>query len=137
PRPWPAPPPTLTSAPAPRDEDQAAQVPRIALVGMVVPADEATSVGGPAWRLEMPDGRAFGLNDSLRRVVTLIDGRRSVADVAAALSEQVGRPVSSAQVTAVIRDRLAPMGIVEPDAREEGEEDESGMTDILIRCYSP
>src|SRR5712692_487002 len=122
PRAWQGPPPTLTSATTPRDEDPAAQVPRIALVGMVVPADdEAMSAGGPAWRLELPDGRAFGLNDSLRRVVTLIDGRRSVADIAAALSEQVGRPVASAQVTAVIRDRLAPMGIVEPDAREEGD----------------
>jgi dienelactone hydrolase len=137
PRAWQGPPPTMTSASTPPDEDPAAQVPRIVLVGMVVPADADAPAGSPPWRLELQDGRAYGLNDSLRRVVTLIDGRRSVAEIAAALSEQVGRSVTSAQVMAVIRDRLTPMGIVVPDAREEGDEDDAGMTDILIRCYSP
>jgi hypothetical protein len=36
-----------------------------------------------------------------------------------------------------LRDRLEPLGVVTADSRGEGGEDESGMTDVLIRCYEP
>jgi hypothetical protein len=60
-----------------------------------------------------------------------------VAELSAALSEELGRAVSAEQIRGLLHERLAPLGVLEPDARGEGGEDESGMTDILIRSYAP
>jgi glycosyltransferase involved in cell wall biosynthesis len=60
-----------------------------------------------------------------------------VAEIAERLSAELGRPIPPEQVAGLLRERLAPLGVVEPDARGEGGEEESGMTDILIRCYQP
>ena len=87
--------------------------------------------------MELPDGRSFALTDALRRLVALVDGHRTVAEIAAALSAEMGRQVSPQQISTLLHDRLAPLGVLTPDARGEGDEDESGMTDILIRCYQP
>ena len=100
------------------------------------PMPSATSPS-PAWRMELPDGRSFALTDALRRLVALVDGHRTVAEIAAALSAEMGRQVSPEQISTLLHDRLAPLGVLTPDARGEGDEDESGMTDILIRCYQP
>jgi hypothetical protein len=136
PRAWQGEAPTalLPSGPE-RDPSPAAQVPILttgALLHAPAPYGPAEQ---PGWRMELPDGRAFALTDALRRLVGLVDGHRTVGEIAARLTEEVGRPVSAEQISTLLHERLAPLGVLEPDARGEGGEDESGMTDVLIRCY--
>src|SRR5579884_2411531 len=135
---WQGPPPSLEIAAPQREDGVAAQVPLLATGARLVSVtDVASAADRPAWRLELPDGRHFALTDSLRQLVALVDGHRSVAAIAEQLSAAIGRPISAEQVARLLRERLAPLGVVEPDARGEGGEAESGMTDILIRCYQP
>jgi hypothetical protein len=138
PRAWQGEPPsqTLPSGPE-RDDSPAAQVPLLTTGALLHPPDAFGDAEQPGWRMELPDGRAFALTDALRRLVALVDGHRTVGEIATSLSEEMGRPVSAAQISTLLHDRLAPLGVLEPDARGEGGEDESGMTDILIRCYEP
>ncbi len=114
------------------------QVPLLVTGAVLIPPDRGASGTPPGgWRLGLPDGRAFALTDGLRRLVRLVDGQRSVGRISRMLSDDLGRPVPVEQVHRLLHDRLAPLGVVDPDARGEGGEAESGMTDILIRCYSP
>ena len=138
PRAWQGPPPSmdLPGGPA-RDTSPAAQVPLLTTGALLHPPDPYAAEEAPGWRLELPDGRSFALTDALRRLVALVDGHRTVGEIAARLGEELGRPVSATQLSALLHDKLAPLGVLEPDARGEGDEDESGMTDILIRCYEP
>jgi alpha/beta superfamily hydrolase len=124
-------------APSPQPPSPAEQVPLLTTGALVHPPDPFGADERPAWRLELPDGRSFALTDALRRLVALVDGHRTVGEIAARLSEDLGRAISAEQVSALLHDKLAPLGVLEPDARGEGDEDESGMTDILIRCYQP
>ena len=126
----------LPDGPA-RDASPAAQVPLLTTGALVHPPDPLADEPQPGWRLELPDGRGFALTDALRRLVALVDGHRTVGETAAALAAELARPVSPEQLSALLQDRLAPLGVLTPDARGEGDEDESGMTDILIRCYEP
>jgi cellulose synthase/poly-beta-1,6-N-acetylglucosamine synthase-like glycosyltransferase len=138
PRAWQGPPPAHEVAPPARAEGIEVQVPLLATGATLVPvSDGAPDAATGAWRLELPDGRAFALTDALRRLVGLVDGHRPVGAIAAELSAALGRPISAEQVGHLLRERLAPLGVLEPDARGEGGEEESGMTDILIRCYEP
>jgi len=138
PQAWQGPPPSLELVAPQRDDGVAAQVPLLATGARLVSVtDVASAADRPAWRLELPDGRHFALTDSLRQLVALVDGHRSVAAIAEQLRAAIGRPISAEQVARLLRERLAPLGVVEPDARGEGGEAESGMTDILIRCYQP
>src|SRR3954452_8228573 len=135
---WQGRPPAREVAPPARAEGIEVQVPLLATGAVVVPVSDGAPDEGPgAWRLELPEGRAFALTDALRRLVGLVDGHRAVGAIATELSAAVGRPISAEQVGHLLRERLAPLGVLEPDARGEGGEDESGMTDILIRCYEP
>src|SRR4051812_8669413 len=135
---WQGPPPAQEVTPPARAEGIEVQVPLLATGAVVVPvSDGAPDAAAGAWRLELPEGRAFALTDALRRLVGLVDGHRPVGAIAAELSAALGRPISAEQVGHLLRERLAPLGVLEPDARGEGGEDESGMTDILIRCYEP
>jgi hypothetical protein len=135
---WQGPPPAGEVAPPARAEGIEVQVPLLATGATLVPvSDGAPDAATGAWRLELPDGRAFALTDALRRLVGLVDGHRPVGAIAAELSAALGRPISAEQVGHLLRERLAPLGVLEPDARGEGGEEESGMTDILIRCYEP
>jgi hypothetical protein len=138
PRAWQGPPPARDVPPPARPEGIEVQVPLLATGATLVPVPEGTpGATSGAWRLELPDGRAFALTDALRRLVSLVDGHRPVGAIAAELSATMGRPIGAEQVGHLLRERLAPLGVLEPDARGEGGEDESGMTDILIRCYEP
>src|SRR5581483_10277052 len=138
PRAWQGPPPSrdLPGGPA-RDPSPAAQVPLLTTGALLHPPAPYAAEEAPGWRLELPDGRSFALTDALRRLVALVGGHRTVGESAARLGEELGRPVSATQLSALLHDKLAPLGVLEPDARGEGDEDESGMTDILIRCYEP
>jgi len=138
PRAWQGPPPSQALPARPeRDASPAAQVPLLTTGALLHPPDPLGEPEHSGWRLELPDGRAFALTEPLRRLVALVDGHRSVGEIAARLGEELGRPVSAAQLSGLLHDKLAPLGVLEPDARGEGGEDESGMTDILIRCYEP
>jgi hypothetical protein len=138
PREWQGPPPTDTTTGIVRTDGPEDQVPLLATGALLLPPDAAPSDGEPAgWRLALPEGRAFALTDALRRLVALVDGHRSVGEIAAELSREMEREVPAEQVGRLIRERLAPLGVLEPDSRGEGGEAESGMTDVLIRCYSP
>jgi len=135
---WQGPPPSSDPPPPRRADGVEAQVPLLATGAQVGPATDGAPVGNqPAWRLALPDGRQFALTDALRKLVALVDGHRPVAQIAEQLSAEMGRAITPEQVAKLLRERLAPLGVVEPDARGEGGEAESGMTDILIRCYEP
>ena len=133
PRAWQGPPPTLEVQGRPRQDGPEAWVPLLATGALILPNEG----GNPPWRLELPEGRSYGLTEPLKRLVALIDGHRSVAEITERLSQEMGRPVTVGQVARLLEDKLAPLGVVTPDSRGEGGEEESGMTDILIRCYEP
>ncbi|HLI28794.1 MAG TPA: glycosyltransferase [Chloroflexota bacterium] len=133
PRAWQGPPPTWEVQGRTRQDGPEAWVPLLATGALVLPNEGNT----PPWRLELPEGKAFGLTEPLKRLVTLIDGHRPVAEIAARLTQELGQPVTAEQVARLLEDKLAPLGVVTPDSRGEGGEEESGMTDILIRCYEP
>jgi dienelactone hydrolase len=138
PRAWQGPAPSMALPGKPeRDDGPAAQVPLLTTGALLHPPEASGDGAQPGWRMELPDGRAFALTDALRRLVALVDGHRTVGEIAARLSEEMGRPVSPEQISTLLHDRLAPLGVLDPDARGEGDEDESGMTDVLIRCYQP
>jgi hypothetical protein len=118
-----------------RDDRPAAQVPLLTTGALLHPPDPFADEAQPGWRMELPDGRAFALTEALRRLVSLVDGHRTVGEIAARLGEELGRAVSAEQISTLLHERLAPLGVLTPDARGEGGEDESGMTDVLIRCY--
>jgi dienelactone hydrolase len=138
PRAWQGPPPTMALPGRPeRDDRPAAQVPLLTTGALLHPPGAGDDGDQLGWRMELPDGRAFALTEALRRLVSLVDGHRTVGEIAARLTEQMERTVSAEQISTLLHERLAPLGVLEPDARGEGGEDESGMTDILIRCYQP
>jgi hypothetical protein len=138
PRAWDGAPPTTTPVAPARDDSPEAQVPMLTTGAFLAPVVDSAPVGQPsAWQLYLPEGRAFALTEPLRQLVALVDGHRTVGEIAATLSERLGRAVPVAQVSTLLNERLAPLGVLQPDARGEGGEDESGMTDILIRCYEP
>jgi dienelactone hydrolase len=138
PRAWQGPPPTDTTVGITRVDGPEDQVPLLATGTLLLPPDAAPADEGAAqWRLALPDGRSFALTDPLRRLVALVDGHRTVGEITAMLSRELGRALPAEQVGRLIRERLAPLDVVEPDSRGEGGEAESGMTDILIRCYEP
>jgi hypothetical protein len=133
PRAWQGPPPTPSTAPSPQaasPDDPAAWVPLLAPGARLLP----TPASG---YLALPSGRQFALTPPLAAFVRLIDGHRPLATIAAQLAPQLARPVSPAQLAHLLTTKLAPLGVVTPDARGDGGEADSGMTDILIRCYQP
>ncbi|HWP30070.1 MAG TPA: glycosyltransferase [Chloroflexota bacterium] len=135
---WQGPPPTPAPATLTRVEGPEDQVPLLATGAVVLPPDPSRpGEEATLWRLELPDGRSFGLTDSLRRLVGLIDGHRTVGEISVTLSAEIGHEVTPAQISRLLHERLAPLGVLVPDSRGEGDEEESGMTDILIRCYQP
>jgi hypothetical protein len=64
--------------------------------------------------LSLPDGRNFQLAGPLYHLATLLDGERTHAEVAAALSERIGRPVSADEVYTIVETKLGPLGILAP-----------------------
>src|SRR3954452_5251669 len=95
---WQGPPPADVPARPARAEGIEVQVPLLATGAILVPVPEGMPGAAPgAWRLELPDGRAFALTDALRRLVSLVDGHRPVGAIAAELSAALAHPVSAEQ----------------------------------------
>src|SRR5581483_1919457 len=67
-----------------------------------------------AYLLTLPNGRNYQVARPLYCLASLLDGERTTAEVAAALSEQVGRPISPDEVHEIVEQKLAPLGILAP-----------------------
>jgi hypothetical protein len=67
-----------------------------------------------AYLLTLPDGRNFQVARPLYYLASLVDGERTTDDIAIALSSHIGRPVSAEEVTAIVEQKLAPLGILAP-----------------------
>jgi len=59
-----------------------------------------------------PNGALVQLTDLLHLVASHADGQRSLADIAAAVSEQFGKTVSEDNVRALVEDKLRPLGVL-------------------------
>lgn len=62
--------------------------------------------------LRLPNGRHFQLAGPLYHLVSLLDGRRTPAAIAAELGARLGRPITAEEVAAIIDRKLAPLGIL-------------------------
>jgi putative peptide zinc metalloprotease protein len=78
--------------------------------------DLDTGANDQRYLLTLPDGRNFQLAAPLYHLASLLDGRRSHAETADALSDRIGRPVSASEVEAIITRKLAPLGILTTEA---------------------
>ncbi len=67
-----------------------------------------------AYLLTLPDGRNYQLARPLYYLASLLDGERTTAEVAETLSDRIGRPISAEEVTAIVEQKLAPLGILAP-----------------------
>jgi putative peptide zinc metalloprotease protein len=65
-----------------------------------------------AYLLTLPDGRNFQVAAAVYHLAELLDGRRTYAEVAADLTERVGRAVSADDVIQVIHGKLARFGVL-------------------------
>ena len=65
------------------------------------------------------DGQTIQLTDLLYRVLELVDGRRDLAAIAAALSERIGKEASADDVRFLVEEKLRPLGLLKhPDGSE-------------------
>src|SRR5262249_25640954 len=78
--------------------------------------DLDTGANHQRYLLTRPDGPNFQLAAPLSHLALLLDGRRSHAETADALSDRIGRPVSATEVEAIITRKLAPLGILTTEA---------------------
>jgi len=67
-----------------------------------------------AYLLTLPDGRNYQLARPLYHLASLLDGERTTDEVADALSSRIGRPISAEEVTTIVEQKLAPLGILAP-----------------------
>ena len=78
---------------------------------------EGTVVGGTAapgehaYTLVLPNGRRYQVSESLYRLAELLASGLSLEEVAARLSERLGRPIAAAEVEALVERKLVPQGI--------------------------
>jgi hypothetical protein len=93
-------------------ESQPAPLPRL-LPGVELGELDSGSTE-QAYLLTLPDGRNFQVARPLYHLASLLDGERTPAEVAAALSEHLGRPIGVDEVTAIVEQKLVPLGILAP-----------------------
>ncbi len=67
-----------------------------------------------AYLLTLPDGRNFQLAGALYHLTCLLDGERDTVEIAAALSQRIGRRVTAEEVETIVDRKLAPLGILAP-----------------------
>jgi putative peptide zinc metalloprotease protein len=65
-----------------------------------------------AYLLTLPDGRNFQLAAPLYHLASLLDGERTHAQVATALSDRLGRQLAPDDVAGIIDSKLWPLGIL-------------------------
>jgi hypothetical protein len=77
--------------------------------GALVGSDEP---GGHVFVIVRPDGRRFQVSEPLYRLAELLQGRLSADQVAARLSERLGRSLGASDVATLVETKLAPQGVV-------------------------
>ena len=68
--------------------------------------------GGHVYVIVRPDGRRFQVSEPLFRLAELLQGRLSADQVAARLSERLGRSLGASDVATLVETKLAPQGVV-------------------------
>ncbi len=110
---------TLTSDGGEPMRDAAVEVPRLV---------EGTSLYGPyqgsgfteeRYLIGRPDGKMLLVSSVVYSVAGCIDGRRNVAEIAAEVSNAVGRRLDPANLAHLIEAKLRPLGVVAGDGEAE------------------
>jgi hypothetical protein len=68
--------------------------------------------GGHVFVIVRPDGRRFQVSEPLYRLAELLQGRLSADQIAARLSERLGRSLGASDVATLVETKLAPQGVV-------------------------
>jgi hypothetical protein len=76
----------------------------------------AEGAAGQVYALVLPDGRCFEVSEPLYRLAALLQGTWSADEIAARLSEHMGRGVSTDDVARLVEAKLVPQGVVYPRA---------------------
>ena len=69
-------------------------------------------LGGHTYVIVRPDGRRFQVSEPLYHLAELLQGRLSADEVAARLSERLGRSLTASDVVTLVETKLAPQGVV-------------------------
>ena len=93
-------------------QSQPAPVPRL-LPGVELGELDSGSTE-QAYLLTLPDGRNYQLARPLYHLASLLDGERTTAEVADALSDRIGRSITADEVTTIVEQKLVPLGIIAP-----------------------
>lgn len=88
--------------------DTPARVDGVQIIG----AMEGSGYRTPPALVRRPDGQVLQLTPLLFLVLSAIDGRRGLAEIAAAVGAATGRGVAEADVRTLVDDRLRPLGLV-------------------------
>ena len=68
--------------------------------------------GARAYALVLPSGRRLQVSEPLFRLAALLQAGLPAEEVAARLSERLGRPLAAADVAALVASKLQPLGVV-------------------------
>jgi len=90
-----------------------AATPRLAEQVQLVGAMRDSGFKAPMW-LAVRSQRYFQVTALLYRILEAADGRHTLAQIAASVTEATGRAVSAGNVLVLIQDRLIPMGLIAP-----------------------
>lgn len=82
----------------------------------------------PRFLLARPDGQVIQAGETLYRLAAALDGRRTPAELATVLGAELDRPIDAETVAALVRDKLAPAGLIADVAADPVE---GGHTDHL------
>jgi putative peptide zinc metalloprotease protein len=70
----------------------------------------------PKYLVRLPDGTQFMVSSLVAQMLPLMDGKRSISTIAAALSARTGRPIDQEVIRRALGERLVPEGLVLPDS---------------------
>ena len=89
-----------------------AEVPLLAAGAELLGEYQGSGLGEATYLARNSSGRVVHLSRLLWLVLSEIDGRRPVGEIAARVSDQSGRPVSAGNVWYLLAHKLAPQGLV-------------------------
>ena len=103
---------TLVSGSATTAGPGAASVPALAEGVELLGELDASGFKEPPCLARRSDGQTLQLTDLLYRLLELIDGRRNPDQLAAALSERIGKQASPDDVQFLVEEKLRPLGLL-------------------------
>ncbi len=95
-----------------RPQRLGAEVPLLAAGAELLGEYQGSGLGEATYLARNASGRVVHLSRLLWLVLSEIDGRRPVGEIAARVSDQSGRPVSAGNVWYLLAHKLAPQGLV-------------------------